>query len=499
MFAILATCGLTKAAAPTPSIEQRPYRIRAVVSFDPATRIDVVTRSRLVDAWQSLAHRFVGAAWDIQVADPDSPADALDPSSAAAIDLKPLGKDVDKVWLIRGEVDGGALVLSGRELDVATGWLGSLHLRKVGIISDLPRELFRLSDAMFAPFAEIGEPVGDRVPLRVQGVAVGGGGDRVAPVGSVFRPIRVFLKEDGAVADVQKILHSYLRVDARDEAKTITTLIRGVRDPLTKRVVRKNRLIALGIKPAAFPTRLRFVHRPDQSPGAGYSLTFRPVEKGLPREIATTDREGRVALPPGFANELVILRLIAGKAEPMVELPVMPGETDEELTISFDPRPATIALETQLDSLRDAIVDLVAVRSRLERRMKARETGEDWKGVEEALVEYRKLPGRETFAKRLEHLQEDAVAREAKTKQAILTKTARAQFADTKGLLDRYLDDELFRAYEDAVVRAKERDAKPKPIAKAKTARPASKPVPLTPADGAGRPAIKSDGGSIPF
>ena len=40
-----------------------------------------------------------------------------------------------------------------------------------------------------------------------------------------------------------------------------------------------------------------------------------------------TDRSGRIVLHPGFANGLVILRLLAGNVEPMVELPIMPGES----------------------------------------------------------------------------------------------------------------------------------------------------------------------------
>ena len=96
-----------------------------------------------------------------------------------------------------------------------------------------------------------------------------------------------------------------------------------------------------------------------------------------------TDRAGRIVLQPGFADGLVILRLLAGNVEPMVELPIMPGESrPDEQPIPFDPKPQTVALESQIDSLRDEVVDLVALRARLESRMKARLDGEDWNGLE---------------------------------------------------------------------------------------------------------------------
>jgi hypothetical protein len=168
----------------------------------------------------------------------------------------------------------------------------------------------------------------------------------------------------------------------------------------------------------------------------------------------------------------VIVRLVAGRAEPLREVPIMPGESDDELTIPVDPKSQAVTLETQLDALRDEIVDLVAVRNRLERKMKAREQGDDWAGVEAVLTEFRKLPPRDGFVKRLERLNEDAQKQEERTRSVVLTKTARAQLTDTKALIERYLDDELYRAYEDAVIRAKERDARDKTAAKTKKAAP---------------------------
>jgi hypothetical protein len=503
---------VAKSAAPasveTP-IEGRAYKIRAYVSFDPATQISGHARDRVIDAWRSLAVRFVGPAWDLQRADTDGPAAASDLSTLTPDAIRPLAEGSDKVWLIQGRLEEGKLILAGREFDAATGFLGSIHTRPVPFRSDLPRELFRLSESLFAPFAEIGEPVGDVVPLRVQGSALprGSEADPIAPVGSIFRPLRVYYKEDGSVLNIEKILYSYLRVETREGALTKSTLIRGVRDPLTKRISRKNRLMALGIQACPSPTRLHFVKLSDRSPAAGYVLAFRPVPQGPFRDIATTDREGRVSIPPGFSPGLVVFRLLAGKAEPMLDLPVMPGETDEELTIVFEPKPHAIALQTQLDALRDAIVDIVAVRSRLERRMKAREEGDDWAGVEEAVVEFRKLTPREVFIKRLDTLKEDAEKLEAKSRSIVLTKNARAQLTDTRSLIDRYLDDSLIRGYEEAVQVAKARAASGA-AAKAKAAAavhksapavPQPKPVTTNPASIPARPAGPTPSAPVPF
>ena len=65
------------------------------------------------------------------------------------------------------------------------------------------------------------------------------------------------------------------------------------------------------------------------------------------------------------------------------------------------------------------------------------------------MKEFSQLPARETFAEQLTKLKDEAARLQAKSKTAILTKTAQAEFADVQNLVDRYLDDEAFNAYRD--------------------------------------------------
>ena len=193
----------------------------------------------------------------------------------------------------------------------------------------------------------------------------------------------------------------------------------------------------------------------------------RSIPPGLkPTDLGMTDREGRIVVRPGVLDGLASLRLLAGNDEPMLDIPVMPGETGEERTIVFEARTLTLDLEARLDALRDAIVDVVAVRSRLEARMKARLDGEDWAGLDEAIKEFRALTPRETFATRLEQIKESGRRQEEEAKTTVLTRNARGQLDETQGLIDRYLDDDAIRSYEDAATRGKAEAAKAKAPAK---------------------------------
>ncbi|MFO0950923.1 MAG: hypothetical protein U0835_07160 [Isosphaeraceae bacterium] len=419
--------------------------------------------------------RFVGAPWLLEVLDePQSTPlvlsgglDTLEPAR-----VEPAAQGVDKVWLILLREPATGLEFIGREYDVATRRLGAVQRRAAVVARDAPRTMLLFSLDLFSPYATIGERFGKDVTLRVQAAALEPASPigRVAAPGTFFLPYRVVPRK-GAQPLVVEIPYTFLRVDKSEAGGVRCSFASGLPDPFTSRVVQKTELVALGVKPGDSPTKLRFVTLPDKTPAAGYVLTARPFPEGSSREVGLTDREGRITLPPRFSDGLVVLRLLAGSEEPMIEFPLMPGRLDTELAVPpFDPKPQTVALETRLDSLRDSVVDLVAVRARLEARLKARFDGEDWPGAEEALKEFHKLTPRETFETEVTRLKEEAARQQAATKRAVLTRTAQARIADLQALIERYLDDEGFKAYADALEKLK---TEPPAARKAPAAAPA--------------------------
>ena len=270
----------------------------------------------------------------------------------------------DKVWVVRvSRPEPSGLLLVGREYDIAARPRraatepSGLHERyAAGLASIRARPLQ-------PDCGNHGEGRRRRL-LKVQGGAITPASPFGAVVtkGMVFIPLRLVSMRDGKV-QILRIPFSYLQVESVEGPVARCKIISPMSDPLSSRMARPNSLAALGIKPGNSPVKLRFVTKPDKLPAAGYTLTARRVPDGQPRDLGMTDRSGRIVLQPGFADGLVILRLLAGNVEPMVELPIMPGESrPDEQPIPFDPKPQTVALESQIDSLRDEVVDLVALR-----------------------------------------------------------------------------------------------------------------------------------------
>jgi len=462
------------------AIERQPYRILFYLGCDPSARIDEELRVELLRRWQVLARRFVGAPWVVTLAERGSPLGRIDVEAALPTDFAGLGA-YDKVWVVfinRSESES-ALVLSGREYDAVTRRIGPLQRRALPALGDAPRALFVFSRDLFSPFAIVTGQEGGKAILtaRAAAIAPASPAGQVVAKGTVFAPMRMVSLPDKSVR-VLRIRLTYLQVEAVDGISARCAIVSPYLDPLSKRDPRPHRFVALGLKPGESPTRLRFVTKPDKGPAAGFTLTARLVPDGQPRELGTTDRSGRIVLQPGFADGLVILRLLAGYIEPLVELPMMPGETTEEQEILVDPLPLTVALEAQIDSLRDEVIDLVAIRARLESRMKARLDGEDWNGLAESVKEFSKLPPRDEFAQKLTKLTEEATKQQAATKKAILTRTAQAQINDLQSLIDRYLDDDAFKAYTEALEQATAPAGGKTKGASTKSARPKSAATP---------------------
>jgi hypothetical protein len=471
----------TPPASEKVAIERQPYRILVNLVCDPSARIDAARRAELIREWQVLVRRFIGAPWVVAIAPASSPVCHLDPESVKPEAFASAGP-FDKVWLIRiAYADtGSGLVFEGREYDMVTRGLGTLRRRSVPAICDMARELLEFTQGLFNPTALISGQEGGRALLTVRGASIAPASPvgAVVSVGTVFQPLRLATTKDKGI-QIRRIPFTYLRVEAVEGAVARCTITSWLSDPLTKRISGATTLAAVGVKPGSSPTTLRFATEPDKAPASGYLLTYRTVAEGQPRELGLTDRTGSIVLKPGFADSLVILRLLAGNVEPMAEFPLMPGEIVEKLPLMFVPKPLTVALEAQLDSLRDEVVDVVALRARLEARMKARLEGEDWDGLAATIEEFSKLTPRDTFAERLTKLKDEAARTQTQQKKAVLTKTAQAQISDLLAIIDRYLDDDVFRAYSESLERGQTAaDGKAKAVAKAQ-AKPA---VPKPPA-----------------
>ena len=93
--------------------------------------------------------------------------------------------------------------------------------------------------------------------------------------------------------------------------------------------------------------------------------------------------------------------------------------------------------------------------------MEARLQGEDLAGVEEGLKEYAAPAARETVRRAAREAQGPGrPGSRPRAKTAVLTKNIQAQFNELQALIDRYLDDEAFTSYTEALDRKRAEKAR---------------------------------------
>lgn len=477
--ATTAKSGKTAALAP----ELQPYKIKAWLSFDPRARVDGRGRETIVAGWKMMVKRFVGPPWELEIDPGEGPLATNALENVTPEMVVPQAKGFDKAWLIRVEPSDDGLSFAAREFDGATAQMGLLCRRNATVPADGPRALLQLSLDVFAASAVVGETVeGKKKKVRVQGSMIPAANPigQVVSVGSVFRPSRIFYKPEGGVLLLTPIKSTYLQVERMENGVAICREISALANALTDKVIGKAKIVGVGLRPASIPTRLRFTFfnegnigqtgvKLPEHPAAGYNVIARPAPDGSPREVGTTDREGRLVLDPGFADGLVILRLMAAGTEPLSEFPIMPGEMVEEKVLSkIDPRSRTVTCETEVFALRDEIIDMIAVRQRLIARMKARFETSSWADLKLVLDEFKALPNRDEVELRLTKLEEGLEAEKLKTpKLKVKTSTAIGLLTDTRGLILRYLDDTEYKEMDDVYLRQMAEDQQAKAVGKA--------------------------------
>ncbi len=266
--------------------ELKPYKIRAWVAVAPETRLDHRGRENLIRTWLTLTKRFIGQPWDVEVAEGEGPLLATRLEELEPNEVAPLAQGFDKAWMIHVRpIRGGyGLELSGREYDSATAQVGLTCTRPSATIEDASRAMLMLSLDMFAPTAQIGKKSGGGVTIKVQGAMLPASSSigQVVKVGSVFRASRVIYNPDGSVRKIFPIARTYLRVQGLEGPIAYCGIISKLRDPLTSMVVGRYKVVAVGIRPTAMPTKLRFLSRvaygpPEEKrfverPAAGYTL-----------------------------------------------------------------------------------------------------------------------------------------------------------------------------------------------------------------------------------
>ena len=417
--------------------ELMPYRVRAVVAFDPAApELTSQARQHLLNGLESAAAGALGAVWELSVAEaePSLRLTLLRGLESLTLDDVPsalLSEVFDKTLLLVVKSDVAGVRIETREVDIATRQLGVVESRLVFQFELLGDEVFAALRAAFEPLARVDKVDGDTVELSIRAGALPS--PDAAPliaVGKVFQPVVRRTTRKGP--QIAAVPWTFLTVKSIKEGRASCRVQTGLRSPVSGRSGRLDSL-AIGVEASERPTRLELVSR-DKPPKrlSGYEvLSYLPPEKATTL-VGRTDISGGLDL--ALDSPAVHMLLVRHGTVILARLPILPGLSPTLVAELSDDDPRLEA-EGFVTGWQEGFVDLLARRQVLATQVRA--------GISAGkLDEARKLLDELKYLVQPEQLALDLRMRRQKLAPADAQTSAHIDrlFSDTQEAVKRFLD-----------------------------------------------------------
>ena len=418
--------------------ELTPYRVHVAVVLDRVPELTPRLQADLVAGLVERSDAVVGSAWNLQ-------ADAAPPELARAvrrglpdIALSDVPKSLlksDKVMLLRVSKTPAGYRVAARELDIFTELFGTIAAAEVGQRSLLADEAFRAVLEAFAPLAEVEEVEGLDVKIRLRAGALPTRDEELQLAGKdlVYRLALRYEQRDGSAKSIRHLPWTYLATEEFARPVVHCRMYSGLRSALSGRRRGRVRQLALAVKPTGRSTRVELFDRtkPDV-PLEGYEVYGYGPDSPETTLLGYTDRLGGITVAPG--EHALRLLIFKNGGEFLARLPLIPGlEATSRAPVANDDQ--RLQIEGFIDGLQKEVIEVVTRREVYMHIIRARLESGDGDKATKLLERLHALPSRDTYLARLRARERLVFTNDARVKRKV-----EKLFADTRELLNRYLD-----------------------------------------------------------
>ena len=295
--------------------------------------------------------------------------------------------------------------LQCREFDCYTYRWGPACVRQVRQRSILGEQCFDLLIHTFAPLATIRtlEDEQSHVLLEFKGCDLPSRKSQanLSQKGDVFQPLLIRTNSSGDVLaeGVKEVPWTFLTLDNPQENGSTGLIHSGIGNPFRLRRRGRTQHLAIASRHQPKTSSIRFHPRHSPKEGlSGYEV-FRKDSKDEEAELlGLTDVNGMILVPPG-KNPVTTL-FLRSDGQLLSRIPMAPGAKElQEVPVADDP--ARLRAQSELVSLREQLIDLVAQRSILMRRVRNQIQLGNLDKAEELLAELGSLPDRDDFNQKI--------------------------------------------------------------------------------------------------
>jgi hypothetical protein len=471
-------CAWTAGAAAQSVWELTAYRVQLIVALEPVAELAHDVQADLERGLIDRVESVVGAAWDVTASSPTprlrhrvlSDIDRLAPE-----DLPETSRKFDKVMLVAVGAGPGGYTIRVREYDVRTGAFGSLVRRTVWQPAKLRDAALRAMLDAFAPLALVIGSEKKTVTLRLRAAGLPIRDPSIVQVrtGDVFQPMIRYNDRDGNLRKVIPIPWTVFIVEQFTPKLFQCQIHSALVSPLSGRRRGRVEQLALAVRPEGNTTRLVLTTQTEPKHVlTGYNVYVHPPDSTATTLLGRTDAEGGILVPA--AKHPVRVLLVKNGDALLARLPIVPGLAPE-LVAEIPSDDQRLAVEEYVTGVQEELVDVYVRREvLLARAAKYIEDAE----LDKAAKVVEELQGLQTRTEMLRQL--DLQQRDLSPDNPRVGKKIDALFADTRMLMEKFLDPEPIEKIGRDLVSAR---SKP-PAEKAPTAKEASpqKPAAKEPA-----------------
>ena len=446
--ALLAVAVVLAAVGTASAVEKKywelsPYTVRVELAVDDAALNQASLDARLAAYLRERILSTLHPLWSTELEVVEGQQRHLLLDNLPTLDQLPTPEsnrfDKRMFLTVAGGIDG--YTLDCREWDKLTRLWGPVLRRSVRQELMLPEQCFDLLCATFAPLATVRvDPdnearatlvfKGSELPRRTEEVAFG-------RIGEVYQPLLIRFDHTGEVLPngISAVPWTYLTLEEVDNNQWQCAVHTGIRLPFGVRRRGRSEHLAIAVRNPPAPTRVRFYARHDPTQGlSGYEVFRRLPGSDESEPLGLTDATGSVVVVPTCAD--VVTLFLRSDGQLLAKIPVPPGANSlVEVPIADDT--ARLRAQAELTALREQLIDIVARRSILMARVRARMEEDQFDEARELLAELDDLPGRAQFDQMITAAERSP--RNTSTDPRVEQRIDKL-FADTRMLLGRFLD-----------------------------------------------------------
>lgn len=436
--------------------ELTPYRIRLFAAMQDSPELGPEARAEIARGLLTRCETAIGAAWDVSIGE-ISPRlrnrMSVDSLAAITADLLPQDSDsFDKIMLVAVGVSPGGYLVSAREFDVRTQVFGPIVEMPAAQASKIGDAAFAAIWRAFSPLALVAESKSKEATLRLRAGNLPLRDKTLAPVhkGDVFQAVVRYLDREGKLRRAVEVPWTFLLVEKIEPRGMHCSVHSAMIGALSGRRRGRVELLALAVRPGNDSTRLLLKARTEpHQPLSGYDVSARLPGETKTTPLGRTGADGSLRIAAVEQSPLLVLDVKCGGAI-LARLPMVPGLTAvlEAEVPSVDQH---LEVEGFITGMQEELIDLVTRREVLIARTKKHIEAAEWDEARAAVNELRSLQTRAELLRILDRRQETVAVKDTWTKKKIET-----LFADTRTLLNKFLDPESIEQVATELAEARE-------------------------------------------